>query len=99
MTVVHWQPPDALSDILSEAWRRGLLPPSAIHVRPEVHARILTGMTVAVRTRAIDGGGIGDPHRLPLVIDDTLPACPGYEIHRSMCPALTPEPKSVTLAR
>ena len=44
-------------------------------------------MTVAVRTRAIDGGGIGDPYRLPLVIDDTLPACPGYEIHRS-----TPSP-------
>ena len=42
MTVVHWQPPDALSDILREAWRRGLLRPSAIHVRPEVHARILT---------------------------------------------------------
>ena len=87
MAVVHWQPPDALSDILREAWSPGLLAPSAIHVRPEVQRRMFTRLTGAARIRAVDDGCIGDPHRLPLVVDDTLPTYPGYEIHRTVRPA------------
>lgn len=84
MSVVHWSPPDTLGDILRQAWRPGVAQPTAIHVRPEVHTRMLARMTTTARTLALGAGCIGDPQRLPLIIDDDLPDYPGYEIHRTV---------------
>lgn len=84
MSVVHWSPPDALGDILRQAWRPGVAQPTAIHVRPEVWTRMLARMTTAVRALALGAGCIGDPQRLPLIVDDVLPCYPGFEIHRSV---------------
>jgi hypothetical protein len=71
-----------VGDILSEAWRPGTDEPATIHVRPGVHARILAEAGAAATRNAIAGG----PRRIPFVVDDEIPAAPGYEIHRRVAP-------------
>jgi thiamine monophosphate synthase len=82
MTVYHWTPPDALGDILRQAWRPDVAEPIAIHVRTTVQHRMLQQMTPAVRAACLERGSIGQPYGLPLVIDDRIPWFPGFEIHR-----------------
>jgi hypothetical protein len=63
---------DMLGDILTEAYRPGAAPPVAVHVRREL------GDVLVHRLPP----GVSRPP-FPFVIDDELPAAPGYEIHRS----------------
>lgn len=73
---------DVFADVLSEAWRPGVAEPIAIHVRPEVQARLVTES----RPPQPSGSGTGSPAwpgvPIPLVIDDRIPTAPGYEVHR-----------------
>ena len=75
----HWAPPDTLGDILAIAWRPGAAPPREIRVRSEVRDRVLAQLPPAERDRAVVGGPAG----VPLVLDDELPACPGFEVVRA----------------
>jgi hypothetical protein len=83
MTVVHWAKPNALGDILAEAWRPGTAAPAAIHVRPEVAFRMVAQMTPSARATILEHGTVGHPNGILLVIDGTLPDYPGFEIHRA----------------
>ncbi|MGY1634408.1 hypothetical protein ACI784_22135 [Geodermatophilus sp. SYSU D01186] len=81
--------PDARSpivttqDLLTEAWRPGTAEPVAIHVRPEVLARF-RAHTAVDRSSAAWGDDSRSPAaRISLVVDDDIPAAPGYEIHRA----------------
>ena len=77
MARMHWSAPDVGADILAEALRPDAAPPVAIHVRPEVRARIGAQVGDAAVDR-LDG--------VPLVVDDRIPSDPGYEIHRAVVP-------------
>jgi hypothetical protein len=68
----HWASPDIAGDILAIARRVGAAEPVEIRVRPEVH-QDLQG-TAAAPPADLDG--------IPLVVDEELPAFPGYEVHR-----------------
>ncbi|WP_409330786.1 hypothetical protein [Trujillonella humicola] len=74
--------PDVTRDILEEAWRPGTAPPVAVHVRPEVHARL-----VRQAGDGCSGSRIGTPAALPLVVDEGIPAAPGFEVHRAVAGA------------
>jgi hypothetical protein len=69
-TVDHWSAPDVPGDILAAAWRPGLPAPTEIHVRPE-----LVPLLGSPRVEA-------PPVRV--VVDEGIPAFPGYEVHRSV---------------
>ncbi len=76
-----WSRADTSDDILTEAWRSGVAEPVAIHVRPEVHARLRAQAGLSRPPAALDA----DPVRragIPFVIDEQIPIAPGYEIHR-----------------
>ena len=75
-------PRDVRTDILSEALRPDAGTPVLIHLRPELHARIC-------RCGPDATGRSEDPLGIPVVVDDDIPAFPGYEIHRSV-----PSPRS-----
>ncbi len=62
---------DLRGDILAEAYRPETAAPVAIHVRPEL-GHLLHA----------DPSGVLPPTPLPLVVDDDVPASPGYEIYR-----------------
>ncbi len=72
----HWSPPDIPGVIPAEAWRPGVAEPVAIHVRPELHARLRSPGTP-------DHGTAHETIGIPVVIDQAIPAAPGYEIHRA----------------
>ena len=80
-TTAHWADPHMVEDILAAARRPGAAEPTEIHVHFRIHARLLqeAGAPVIVderqRITALDG--------IRLVVDEGLPACPGYEIHRA----------------
>lgn len=78
VTAVHWCAPDIPRDILAAAWSPDLPPPTAIHVRPELHARMLA----AVPSPRTGGESAPSGPDVPLVVDDRIPVSPGYEIHR-----------------
>jgi hypothetical protein len=78
MTAIHWCAPDIPRDILDAAWSPDLPPPSAIHIRPELHARMLA----AVPSPRSDEDAARPALDVPLIVDDQIPASPGYEIHR-----------------
>jgi hypothetical protein len=85
MTIQHWSPPDIRRDILAAALRWDAADPVAVHVRPEVRARMGPGpLSRPPRT----GTGQGDD--IPVVVDDQLPRAPGYEVHRVAPPAPGP---------
>jgi hypothetical protein len=77
MTQIHSITPDIVRDILAEARRPDAAEAVAVHVRPEIHALI--------RRQVQDEGDerIG----IRLVVDDTIPASPGYEVHRAVAPS------------
>ena len=79
MARTHWSAPDVAADILAEALRPDAAPPVAIHVRPEIQARI----------RAQAGDAADRLDGIPLVVDDRIPSDPGYEIHRAVAPVVT----------
>ena len=80
-TAAHWAAPHMIEDILATARRPGLAEPTEIHVRSALRIRLLQepGAPVVVDEQrgitALDG--------IRLVVDDDLPAFPGYEIHRA----------------
>ena len=76
----HWVPPDILGDILAIAWRAGAAEPVEIRLRPELHERLMQQMPDAA---ALGRGSLTNVGGIPLVVDEDLPAFPGYEIHRT----------------
>lgn len=81
MVCTHWAPPDVIGDILSEAMRPDAAEPVAVHVRPGLYALICRqcGTDKAGAARCTAGPWDG----IRLVVDDDMPAIPGYEIHRA----------------
>lgn len=75
MSVVHWQPPDPLGDLYAQTWRADRADPTAVHLRPEVYARLHAQRPNIVEPCHLWG--------LTLVVDERLPAYPGFEIHRT----------------
>ncbi|MGY1683209.1 hypothetical protein [Geodermatophilus sp. SYSU D01176] len=73
-------PADTPGDLLREAWRPGTAEPVAIHVRPELCARLLRSRRT--RPRSCPAAGPFPPRRIPLLVDDRIPAAPGFEVHR-----------------
>ncbi len=84
-TTAHWAAPHMVEDILATARHPGLAEPTAIHVRAALHLRLLhePGAPVVVDERR----GISALDGIRLVVDEQLPAFPGYEIHRACAPA------------
>jgi hypothetical protein len=87
MTVQHWSPPDIRGDILAAALRTDAAEPVAVHVRPEVQARMGPGPLALEPTAGNPSGAVGLPASIPVVVDDRLPRTPGYEVHRVAPPA------------
>ena len=83
-TTPHWAAPHMVEDILATARRPGVAEPSEIHIRSALHLRLLRepGAPVAVD----DERAISTLDGIRLVVDDDLPAFPGYEIHRACAP-------------
>jgi hypothetical protein len=77
----HWVAPSAAEDLLAAARRPGVAEPTEIHVRAALHLQLLRepGAPVVVD----EARGTSDLDGIRLVVDDGLPACPGYEIHRA----------------
>lgn len=75
-------PADTPQDILSEAWRDGAAEPVSIHVRPELHARLLA-QRGCTPLRVVPQDEVRPRARLSVVIDEEIPIAPGYEIHRA----------------
>jgi len=81
----HWAAPHTVEDILAAARRPGVAEPTVIHVRAALHRRLLQEPAAPVvvdegrRITFLDG--------IRLVVDEEVPACPGYEIHRAGAPA------------
>ena len=73
-------PADTPGDLLREAWRPGTAEPVAIHVRPELCARLLRSRRT--HPRSFPAPRPFPPRRIPLVVDDGIPAAPGFEVHR-----------------
>jgi hypothetical protein len=75
-TTPHWATPHMVEDILAAARRPGVAEPTEIRIRAALYARLLQEPDALV---LLDG--------IPLVVDDQLPAFPGFEIHRACAPA------------
>jgi hypothetical protein len=75
-STAHWGAPHMAEDILAAARRPGAAEPTEIHVRAALYKRLLQEPRALV---LLDG--------IRLVVDEELPAFPGYEIHRACAPA------------
>jgi hypothetical protein len=80
-TTAHWADPHMVADILAAARRPGAAEPTEIHVHVRIHTRLLheadAPLVVDDRQRitALDG--------IRLVVDEEVPAFPGFEVHRA----------------
>ena len=79
----HWSRPDPVGDILATAWSSAAAEPREIRVRPEVYHCILAELDPVERALVEERGLLGSPVGIPLVVDDQLPAFPGFEIVRA----------------
>jgi hypothetical protein len=76
---------DVSADILREAWRPGTAEPVVVHVRPELGARLVE--SGRARNRGCAATGSRRPCRpIPVLVDDQIPAAPGFEVHRAPPP-------------
>ncbi|TYP88502.1 hypothetical protein [Blastococcus xanthinilyticus] len=75
MTTAHWSAPDIAGDILAAAHRPGLPEPVAVHVRPELRARLCGADGADELVTSLAG--------VPFVVDEEIPGVPGFEIHRA----------------
>ena len=80
-TTAHWAAPHMIEDILATARRPGAAEPTEIHVRAALHARLLREPDAPVVLD--ERQGISALDGIRLVVDEELPAFPGYEIHRA----------------
>jgi hypothetical protein len=83
-STAHWGAPHVVEDILAAARRSGAAEPTEIHVRTALHLRLLREPGAPVVVDEQRGGSSLDGIRL--VVDDELPASPGFEIHRACGP-------------
>lgn len=79
-TTAHWTAPHMAEDILAAARRPGSAEPTEIHVRSAIHARLLQEMAAPVVLD--EQRTIGTLDGIQLVVDEELPAFPGFEVHR-----------------
>jgi len=84
--IPHWVAPDMLGDILAIAREAGAASPVEIHMRLQVHDRLAKRAPDATGAAP---GTLSDLGGIPVVVDEGIPAFPGYEIHRA---ALGPTP-------
>jgi hypothetical protein len=80
-TTPHWAVPHMSEDILATARRPGSAEPTEIHVRSAILARLMQDPVAPAAVDAQRGTGFLDG--IPLVVDEDVPACPGYEVHRA----------------
>jgi hypothetical protein len=80
-TTAHWAAPHMVEDILADARRPGAAEPTEIHVRSAIYLRLLREPGAPVLVDARQDISVLDGIRL--LVDDDLPAFPGYEIHRA----------------
>jgi hypothetical protein len=79
--------PHTLEDILAVARRPGAAAPREIHVRARIHERMVEEAAAGGATVSVDEGrGIGSLDGIPVVVDEELPAFPGFEVHRVCVP-------------
>ena len=81
MTTAHWSPPDIAGDILAAARTPGLTEPVAVHVRPELLARMRDGGDDP--TPIATGHLVARSAGIPFLADDEIPEFPGFEVHRA----------------
>lgn len=94
MTVGHWQPPDPIGDVLAEAFRPDTVAPRLIHAR----SAIVREMRAEEERRTLEANERGGAERVgfvspgaslwgvPVVVDDTIPTYPGFEVYRQRPP-------------
>ncbi len=80
-TTAHWAAPHMIEDIVASARRPGAAEPTEIHVSAALYARLLREPDVLVVLD--ERQGISALDGIRLVVDEELPAFPGYEIHRA----------------
>ena len=83
-TTAHWATPHMVEDIVASARRLVAAEPTEIHVRAALHSRLLRESDALVVLD--DRQGISTLDGITLVVDEELPAFPGYEIHRACAP-------------
>jgi hypothetical protein len=83
MTTSHWPASDVCGDLLAEALRPGTAEPVAIHLRPALHV-LIRRQDPSAAAEPVGGGAAGRLAGIRLVVDDGIPAAPGYEIHRAV---------------
>ena len=93
---VRKSPADASGDILREAWRPKTAEPVAIHVRPELCARLVAARDARPR-RSPEPGPLPPRRSIPLVVDDRIPTSPGFEVHRAAPGAAGVDPDRLEL--
>ena len=81
---VHWLPPDVRHDLILEALRPGAAEPVAIHVRSDLHALIRPRLGEPVSGADAPGWLAEGSTTVRLVVDDGIPATPGFEVHRAL---------------
>ncbi len=85
----HWTAPRVIEDVLAAARQSGAAEPTEIHVRSELHTRMLQEAAAHdVPVRVNERRDITHLDGIPLVVDEALPAFPGYEIHRVCVPVV-----------
>lgn len=77
---------DVLGDVLSETWRPGAARPVAVHVRPELLARLPVELPRPGTGGTAGEGLAGALQDVPVVVDAEIPVTPGYEVHRAPPP-------------
>jgi hypothetical protein len=77
--VVAWHEPDTLGQILAIARTAGCAPCTKIKMRSTTWQRIFNESN-----HTLDPEAVTAEEGIPIIIDDTLPLFPGFEIHREV---------------
>ena len=82
MSSVHWIRPDIAGDLVAVAYLTGAAAPREIRIRPELFERLVAQLPPEVRPTVADRHVLGAAPGVPVVVDTTLPAFPGFEVVR-----------------
>jgi hypothetical protein len=76
--------PHTVDDVLAAARSPGAAEPSEIHVRAALYAQMRREVVAGHAPVTADADGeISHLDGIPVLVDEGLPAFPGYEIHRT----------------
>jgi hypothetical protein len=74
-----WHQPDTLGVILAIAKAEGLAPPTKITMRYSTWQRIYNESN-----KTLDPAAVEFEEGIPIILDDSIPLFPGYQIHREI---------------